>query len=143
MTRVDFYVLENNEPQAQGRLACRLADKAWSTQHQVYIHTNTRQESEQLNQLMWLYPDGSFLPHCLCGAEIETRTPVLIGHDHEPEQATDVLINLADAVPPFYSRFRRVVELVTGDEDTRQKARERYKYYRDRGYAIETHKLSG
>lgn len=143
MTRIDFYVLESHQPQAQGRLACRLADKAWSTQHQVYIHTNTQQQSEQLDQLMWVYQDGSFLPHCLHGTAHSTETPILIGHDHEPEQATDVLINLADDVPPFYSRFERIVELVTGDETTRQKSRQHYKYYRDRGYAIETHKLSG
>lgn len=143
MTRIDFYVLDSNENQAQARLTCRLTDKAYARQHQVYIHTNNQQDSEQLDQLMWVYKEGSFLPHCLYDTDYSAETPVLIGHDHEPEQATDVLINLADEVPPFYSRFERVVELVTGDEPTRQKARERYKYYRDRGYAIETHKLSG
>ena len=142
MTRIDFYVLESNDAQAQARLTCRLADKAWSLQHQIYIHTNTRQDSEQLDQLMWVYPDGSFLPHGVYGAEDSALAPVLIGHDHEPEHMSDVLINLADNVPPFYSRFERIVELVTGDESLRQKARERYKYYRDRGYAIETHKLA-
>jgi len=143
MTRIDFYVLENSEPQAQDRLACRIADKAWSQQNQVYIHTNTAQQSEHLDQLLWVFQDGSFLPHCLYNTDHASETPVLIGHDHEPEQITDVLINLADEVPPFYSRFQRVVELVAGDEATKQKARARYKYYRDRGYAIETHKLAG
>lgn len=141
MTRIDFYILESDAPQAQGRLACRLADKAWSKQHQVYVHTNTHQDSEQLDQLMWVYQQDSFLPHCLAGTDTSAETPILIGHDHEPEQATDVLINLADTVPPFFSRFTRIVELVTGDESLRQKARQRYKYYRDRGYAIETHRL--
>ena len=143
MTRVDFYVLENEDGQAQHRLACRIADKAYRQQHQVYIHTNDQQQSEHLDQLMWVFQDGSFLPHCLQQARESTDTPVTIGHDHEPEQQTEVLINLADQVPAFYSRFERIVELVTGDESTRQKARTRYKYYRDRGYAIETHKLSG
>ena len=142
MTRVDFYVLENQENLAQQRLACRIADKAYSKQHQVYVHTNDQQQTEQLDQLLWAYQDGSFLPHCQSQASEAKATPVIIGHDHEPEEKTDVLINLADSVPPFYSRFERIVELVTGDEPTRLKARERYKYYRDRGYAIETHKLS-
>ena len=143
MTRIDFYVLESNDGLAQAQLSCRIANKAYDTQHQVYIHTDTAQQSEQLDRLMWTYPDGSFLPHCFYSAPESADTPVLIGHDHEPEQATEVLINLADEVPPFYSRFERIVELVTGDEATRQKARQRYKYYRDRGYAIETHTLSG
>lgn len=142
MTRIDFYVLDNSDRLAQQRLACRIADKAWSKQHLVYVHTNDQQQSEQLDQFMWVYQDGSFLPHCQYQADEALATPVLIGHDHEPEDQTDVLINLADSVPPFYSRFERIVELVTGDEPTRHKARERYKYYRDRGYAIETHKLS-
>lgn len=141
MTRIDFYVLENPDARAQGRLTCRLADKAFARQLQVYIHTNNRRESDQLDQLMWVYQDGSFLPHCLYDTDSAAETPILIGHDHEPEQTTDVLINLADSVPNFYSRFERVVELVCGDEAARQKARQRYKYYRDRGYAIETHKL--
>ncbi len=143
MTHIDFYVLEDEQTQAQAQLTCRLANKAYSKQRQVYIHTSSRQDSEQLDRLMWIYPEAAFLPHCLYDANESTESPVLIGHGHEPEQATDVLINQADDVPPFYSRFERIIELVTGDEITRQKARERYKYYRDRGYAIETHRLSG
>lgn len=143
MTRVDFYVLDHSDSQAQQRLACRIADKAYSKENQIYIHTNDPQQSEQLDQLMWVYKDGSFLPHCLISAEESIQTPVLIGHDHEPEHNTDVLINLADEVPGFFSRFERIVELVTGDEPTRQKARQRYKFYRDRGYPIETHNLAG
>ena len=123
MTRIDFYVLENNHIQAQTQLACRLADKAYSKQHQIYIHTNTQQDSEQLDQFMWVYQDRSFLPHCLYDTAESAETPILIGHGHDPEHTTDVLINLADEVPTFCSRFERIIELVTGDETTRQSGR--------------------
>ena len=142
MTRVDFYIQDNADHLAQQRLACRIADKAFGKSNQVYVHTNDTQQSEQLDQLMWTFQDGSFLPHCLINSPESAETPVLIGHDHEPEQKTDVLINLADEVPGFFSRFDRIVELVAGDESTREKARQRYKFYRDRGYAIETHNLA-
>ena len=143
MTRIDFYILENQDPRSQDKLACRITDKAWQQQHKVYIHTNTLAQSQQLDDLLWVFQDGSFLPHSLYQTDIARDTPVLIGHDHEPEHINDVLINLADDVPPFYSRFQRVVELVGGDETMKQKARDRFKYYRDRGHAIETHNLSG
>ena len=143
MTRIDFYVLDDSGVQAQNMLACRIANKAYDKQQHVYIHTNDQGQSDGLDQFMWAYQDGSFLPHCQHQAKESTDTPIVIGHDHEPDDKTDVLINLANTVPGFYSRFERVIELVTGDEPTREKARARFKYYRDRGYPIETHKLAG
>jgi DNA polymerase-3 subunit chi len=44
-------------------------------------------------------------------------------------------------VPPFFSRFHRVAELVDGDEEQRRQSRERYRFYRDRGYALENHPI--
>jgi DNA polymerase-3 subunit chi len=52
-----------------------------------------------------------------------------------------VLLNLGDEVVPGYERFERAIEVVTlGDED-RQLARQRWKHYADRGYAITRHDL--
>jgi len=141
MTRIDFYVSNNNEENARSQFACRLAEKAYSQKHKIYIHTTSQQETEQLDRFMWLFKAGSFLPHCAYGAESMEETPIIIGHEHAPEQDTDILINLAAQVPPFYSRFDRVVEFVSGNEATRQQARERYKHYRDRGYQVTTHNL--
>ncbi|RDJ93817.1 DNA polymerase III subunit chi, partial [Lacticaseibacillus rhamnosus] len=41
----------------------------------------------------------------------------------------------------FFSRFQRLVEIVGTDASDRQAARERYRFYRDRGYEIRTHQL--
>jgi len=40
--------------------------------------------------------------------------------------------------PPFFSRFRYLVELVGNDEDDKVAARQRYKFYRDRGYQVKS-----
>jgi DNA polymerase-3 subunit chi len=53
-----------------------------------------------------------------------------------------VLINLAAKVPSFFSRFERVAEIVTTDDQAKEQARDRYKFYQQRGYELETHKLS-
>ena len=52
-----------------------------------------------------------------------------------------VLLNLGDAVMPGYERFERTIEVVTLDEQDRQNARQRWKHYADRGYAITRHDL--
>jgi len=51
------------------------------------------------------------------------------------------MINLGLEVPPFFSRFERVLEMVDGDAVQRAKSRERYKFYRDRGYELSSHNL--
>ena len=68
-------------------------------------------------------------------------TPVIVDHATEPVIHEDVLINLRDETPAFFSRFHRLIEIVTGDEGDRKRARERFRFYRDRGYQIVTHDL--
>ena len=85
------------------------------------------------------------LPHrIVTGAEREPpEEPVLIGRADEPPATRrwDLLINLCDEVPEFFSRFARVAEVVDADPERRARGRERYRYYRDRGYALNTHEV--
>jgi len=37
---------------------------------------------------------------------------------------------------PFFSRFERVIEIVTQDENDARLGRERYSFYKDRGYEL-------
>ena len=72
---------------------------------------------------------------------MDTTLPVIIGHGEPPDTCHDVLVSLVTDVPPFFSRFERVLEVVDNTEDNRTQARERYRFYRDRGYQLETHEL--
>ena len=67
--------------------------------------------------------------------------PVTIGYDDTPAPDSDLLINLCDDIPPAAESFARVAELVTSDEDCRQRGRQRFATYRDRGHEIDTHKV--
>lgn len=141
MTRVDFYIVEDTNTQARQRLACRLAEKAYALDHTIYIHTDDRQQAEQLDQLLWTFRDGSFIPHCLQDDKVAPEAAIIIGHGAEPEDHNRVLINLSQEVPAFFSRFERVAEVIAGDEQARHAGRERFKFYRDRGYELNTHNL--
>jgi DNA polymerase III subunit chi len=50
----------------------------------------------------------------------------------------DLLINLDEQWPPFFARFERLVEIVGTDEDNKALARQRYKFYKERGYPLNT-----
>lgn len=141
MTRIDFYVSPESEEQARKQLACRLTEKAYKLGKHVYIHTESEEESQVMDDLLWSFRQGSFIPHQLSSTQASISAPVLIGHHQEVTGDADVLINLTQSVPDFFSQFDRVAELVNEDQDVRLKARERYQYYRDRGYDLNTYKL--
>jgi DNA polymerase-3 subunit chi len=141
MTQVDFYILKDSQPAAQALLTCRLSEKAFRQGHQVFINTASGQQLKQLDDMLWTFRDGSFLPHGVYEEGTDSTHPVLLGHGVEPEGPSDVLVNLSNEVPAFFSRFNRVAELVGGDEAQRTAARERYRFYKDRGYTLNTHNL--
>ena len=142
MTRVDFYILDSDQKSSRALLACRLAEKAYSLKNQIYIYTPDEKQTKEVDDLLWTYRAGSFVPHQQHEAQDDQDCPVLIGHTEAPEGLNQVLINLDTAVPLFFSRFERVVEIVNQDETQRQKARDRFKFYRDRGYDLHTHNLN-
>ena len=141
MTEVDFYILKDKAPQAGMQFACRLAEKIFKDGHQVYINTTSGQQLKQLDDLLWTFRQGSFLPHAVCTSNEPEAAPILLGHAIEPDGPSDVLVNLAEDIPAFFSRFSRVTELVSGDDTQREMARTRYKFYKDRGYTVRSHQL--
>jgi len=50
-----------------------------------------------------------------------------------------VLVNLHAEPPPFFSRFERLAEIVGVDDVPA--GRERFRFYRERGYEMRTHDL--
>ncbi len=142
MPRVDFYVLERTGERARQLLACKLAEKAYRLDHTVYIHAGSTADAERLDELLWTFRDGSFVPHCLYGSSDGTHdSAVVIGCDEGHAENRDLLINLCDDIPTFADAFPRVAELVTSDDSCRQQSRKRYAEYREQGYTINTHNL--
>ncbi|MHB1951142.1 MAG: DNA polymerase III subunit chi [Acidiferrobacteraceae bacterium] len=142
MTRIDFYLLEQ-ESQDMARFACRLVDKAFRLGHEVYVLTENSDAARTMDDLLWTYQAGSFIPHGLVTDEFPQgqRPPVLLGWEEPPEYAHDVLMPLTAEVAPFFARFDRLLEIVgTGDAE-KERSRQRFRFYRDRGYPLEVHRL--
>ena len=139
MAQVDFYVLDRVDEHARNTLTCKLAEKAWRLGNSIHIHTMTREDAERLDKLLWTFRDGSFVPHELTGGD--TGAPVTIGYGDADIEPRDLLITLCDEIPAFAESFPRVAELVTSDESSRAKSRNRYTTYRDNGHKMDTHKI--
>jgi DNA polymerase-3 subunit chi len=143
MTRIDFYILEDGSPEARHRFVCRLAEKAHQQGHRIYIYAAEAGKAAAVDELLWTFRDGSFVPHDMlrAGETPDRDTPIHVGSVEPPAQLDDVLVTLGEEVPAFFSRFHRVAEVIAGDEAARAGGRARFRFYRDRGYPLETHTI--
>ena len=142
MTQVDFYILDSADTGQRARFACRLIDKAYRLQRQIYVHTEDSQQAQAIDEMLWSFRNTSFVPHQLVeSAPVNPRTPVVIGCDADPGDHRDVMVNLALSVPDFFSRFERVAEVVVQVPQVKEATRQHYKLYRTRGCSLNTHNI--
>lgn len=139
MTQIDFYTHVEDKLET----ACRVAVKAMQQGMRVMLLTADASATERLDRLLWTLPPTGFVPHCRAGAPLAGVTPVIIDHLEDVLVHDDVLVNLRDQWPACFSRFQRLVEIVGTDEADRQAGRDRFRFYRNRGYEIRHHDLRG
>lgn len=141
MTRIDFYILPETARPADSPVmtACRLCDKAAGAGKRVYVHAAAA-VADNFDGALWSFRQGGFIAHERYDghAPQEPQPAVLIGSGEPPDSHHDILINLGTEVPDYFSRFERVLEIVAGDSAQRAASRARYKFYRDRGYELNT-----
>ena len=139
MTKVDFYTGSADKL----RTACQLSHKAMQSGVRVALSAPDAAAIDALDKLLWHYPATAFIPHCRSDAEEALQWPVVLnsGNDRFPHH--ELLISLHDECVSFFSRFERVIEIVGSDAEDSRMGRERYKYYKDRGYELRHIDLSG
>ena len=142
MARVDFYVLPHAGEPARERFACRLAEKAWKLDNDVHIEVADEQAARRLDELLWTFRDGSFVPHNIVGMGPDgADAAITVGQTGRRPAAAGLLINLSTDKPDAIDSFARIAEIVTSDDDSRIRSRKHFAEYRDAGHELETHKL--
>lgn len=111
--------------------------QAWQRRERVLVHVPAPDAAERLDRLLWTQPQLSFVPHCAIDHPLAAETPILFTRGLEQLPHEDCLLNLSNDLPTVFSRFSRLVEIVSRDDAVRLPARERYRFYRERGYPIQ------
>lgn len=138
MTVIDFYTRCAD----RFEVASKLVAKAWTQHGSVRVLTDDEEATTALGRILWLIPATGFLPHCRLRSPLAVETPILVDHDLQHEGPAAVLINLHPAPPPFFARFERMAEVVGADDESVAAGRDRWKFYKARGYEIRAHDLS-
>jgi DNA polymerase-3 subunit chi len=138
MTEIDFYTHVEDKL----LFACQLTRKVYGQKRPLVIYAADFAVASKIDNLLWSSPSIGFIPHCAAEHRLAPQTPVIIAREQHDFPHHDVLVNLHNEQPPFFSRFERVVEIVSTDEADQAAARERFRFYRDRGYVMRTHAMN-
>jgi DNA polymerase-3 subunit chi len=139
MTRIDFHV------NASDRIgyACRLVRKIHRAGQHVVVCCDDPVRLSAFDEALWTFSPQDFVPHVLASDALAGETPVVLSATADGLPWHDVLVNLGDTTPTGFARFERLIELVTREDDDRARGRERWRFYRDRGYPLTTHDVGG
>jgi DNA polymerase III subunit chi len=139
MTRIDFHT-HVEQPLAH---TCKVLRKARAAGNQCVVYCSRESMLDDLDKLLWTFSPLDFLPHVYAHDALAATTPILLTARVAECAHHDVLINLDEASPTFFSRFERVIEVVGTEENAAAAGRMRYKFYKERGYELTHHRMDG
>ena len=138
MTQVFFYHGAADKIAA----ACALLSGAYAKKKPMLVFAPEKEVANSVDRMLWTQPALSFVPHCRADSQLAAETPILITDSLETLPQDERLMNLSQIVPPGFSRFQSLIEVVGQADDERAAARDRVKFYKDRGYEVRYFDLS-
>lgn len=142
MTDINFYVSKQEGWDNRLAIVYKLVTMALQRKMSIHVHTSNNNESKLLDDFLWKHQKSSFIPHGIISEDNpHASTEISIGHEFEPMNHCDYLINLSTERPEFFSRYLKFAEIIDTNEEILTAGRKRYAFYRERGYTLGYHQL--
>jgi len=138
MTRIDFHSNVGDSL----LYACRLVRKAYQAGQPTIVLAEPAR-LRVFDEQLWTFAPLEFVPHCMADSALAAQTPIVLAANLDNVPHYQVLLNLGAEVPAQFARFERLLEVVGNAPDELSAGRERYRFYRDRGYALNNSPLGG
>lgn len=138
MTKVDFHILPAFQERDRLNYVTRLIRKAQSQSLNILISVEDEAHRQMTSDAIWAASPDSFIAHEPISNSFH---PLQISIDDDCGDHHQVLINLRKQTPSYFSRFERVFEVVSQETEILNASRARYRFYKDRGYALAQHDL--
>lgn len=138
MTQVFFYHGASDKIAA----ACALLSGAYAKKKPMLVYTLEKEVASSLDRMLWTHSALSFVPHCRADSPLAAETPILITDTLDSIAQDERLMNLSREIPPGFSRFENLIEVVGQDDEDRSAARDRVRLYKERGCDVRYFDLS-
>ncbi|AJQ94925.1 DNA polymerase III subunit chi [Gynuella sunshinyii] len=139
MTRVDFHILASSSIDDRVNYCCRLVDKIHGLGHRILICVDDAHEAGILDTRLWDFKPESFIPHGII--EPDSGHPIEITWQDNPHHHNNVIVNMGQNIPEFFSRFERYIEVVCQQPEILTNSRKHYRFFQQRGYPLHRHDL--
>jgi len=136
MTEVAFYTNVSDETGLIGKLLY----KAQNVGRKLHINVRDERHGDKIAKDLYRAEPTSFFGISSSPHDVHDLTSAIISYTSDCGH-NDIIINLTSEIPDNFSTFKRLIEIVSQDEENINAARSRYRWYKDRGYSIATHKL--
>lgn len=131
--QIDFYVTQATTESATYLLLAKLVNKAYAANSTVLILTRDLVQAKIIDDFLWSFDDISFIPHAINDA----TSPINISQQ-VPDNCPEILINLSSSILDSPD-FKRIIHIV--DETNKIQLRSHFKFYKERKYPVQSHKL--
>ena len=130
---VHFYNIEDTSSSMKS--ICKIINKYYKKGYKVAVISDNDDIIFSLDKDLWTFEQISFVPHCTINNFEPNCNVILITQNHPDEKTYlldfDVIMNLSDALCDFEYENKIYLEIVTSNDKQKDRAREKYKYYKD------------
>jgi DNA polymerase III subunit chi len=131
---ISFYVLPTESTQERYLFACKLIEKAYRSGVFAYVLTDSPEQSQQIDDLLWTFRAGSFIPHQIFTGDVpDLEKTILIGSNKPPENWLKTVVNLSSQAIQYFQKVGRILEILDNSETTKFSGRQRYRRYQQEG----------
>jgi DNA polymerase-3 subunit chi len=134
MTDIKFYHLQSKP---LDNVLPLLLEKIIYKGHKVILKTESLEQVNHLNSLLWTYHPDSFLPHGALSDDRPNLQPIWITKENENPNNADVLVLVNGSSFDNIESFELCCELFDGSNPTSlETARDKWRSYKQRGYNV-------
>jgi DNA polymerase-3 subunit chi len=136
-TDIVFVVLNSA---IKSRIVCDLAEKCYLNMRRIAIFSDSIEECQKYDSLLWTWKQQSFVPHKYIDVLSESHLePIVLTTQIESSADYDTVL-MADPLPiEFTAKFETVIDFAEKyDSQSIEQSRIRYKNYKAKDYHIDT-----
>ena len=145
MTRVDFYYNVSDQLIFAYRIVRKVFyDSKVKVDMPLIVKCCNEYQLNTFDDLLYSFSHNDFIPHVKDLDKLQSKTPIILVKEPwclSKKIYPSIFLNLGLNIDNYFSAFDRVIEIISNNEKDKKIGREKYSFYKTRGYKIFNHDI--